>query len=196
MYIPKHFEVTDRDVLCAFINENAFGQLVSTVGGKLFSTHMPFLLSDDKTRLTGHVARLNPQHAELDGQEVLVTLQGPHDYISPSWYASAGVPTWNYQAVHIYGRGRVFDDTDALRSVVAALTEKYEAAYERPWQPDYKAAMLSAIVGVEVTISEIQGKFKLSQNRPAQDQRQVVTQLKAQGADALAAAMERYLGSE
>lgn len=196
MYIPKHFEVTDRDVLCAFINENAFGQLVSTVGGRLFSTHMPFLLSDDSTRLIGHVARLNPQHTELDGQEVLITLQGPHDYISPSWYASAGVPTWNYQAVHIYGRGRVFDDTDALRSVVAALTEKYEAAYERPWQPDYKAAMLSAIVGVEVTISEIQGKFKLSQNRPAQDQRQVVTQLKAQGADALAAAMERYLGPE
>mgnify|MGYP003381957240 FL=1 len=196
MYIPKHFEVTDRDVLCAFINENAFGQLVSTVGGRLFSTHMPFLLSDDSTRLIGHVAMLNPQHTELDGQEVLITLQGPHDYISPSWYASAGVPTWNYQAVHIYGRGRVFDDTDALRSVVAALTEKYEAAFERPWQPDYKAAMLSAIVGVEVTISEIQGKFKLSQNRPAQDQRQVVTQLKAQGADALAAAMERYLGSE
>ena len=196
MYIPKHFEVTDRDVLCAFINENAFGQLVSTVGGRLFSTHMPFLLSDDSTRLIGHIARQNPQHAELDGQEVLITLQGPHDYISPSWYASAGVPTWNYQAVHVYGRGRVFDDTDALRSVVAALTEKYEAAYERPWQPDYKAAMLSAIVGVEVTISEIQGKFKLSQNRPAQDQRQVVTQLKAQGADALAAAMERYLGSE
>ncbi|MBK6512502.1 MAG: FMN-binding negative transcriptional regulator [Haliea sp.] len=196
MYIPKHFEVTDRDVLCAFINENAFGQLVSTVGGRLFSTHMPFLLSDDSTRLIGHIARQNPQHAELDGQEVLITLQGPHDYISPSWYASAGVPTWNYQAVHIYGRGRVFDDTDALRSVVAALTEKYEAAFERPWQPDYKAAMLSAIVGVEVTISEIQGKFKLSQNRPAQDQRQVVTQLKAQGADALAAAMERYLGSE
>ena len=196
MYIPKHFEVTDRDVLCAFINENAFGQLVSTVGGRLFSTHMPFLLSDDSTRLIGHIARQNPQHAELDGQEVLITLQGPHDYISPSWYASAGVPTWNYQAVHVYGRGRVFDDTDALRSVVAALTEKYEAAFERPWQPDYKAAMLSAIVGVEVTISEIQGKFKLSQNRPAQDQRQVVTQLKAQGADALAAAMERYLGSE
>ena len=196
MYIPKHFEVTDRDVLCAFINENAFGQLVSTVGGRLFSTHMPFLLSDDSTRLIGHVARLNPQHTELDGQEVLITLQGPHDYISPSWYASAGVPTWNYQAVQVYGRGRVFDDTDALRSVVAALTEKYEAAFERPWQPDYKAAMLSAIVGVEVTISEIQGKFKLSQNRPAQDQRQVVTQLKAQGADALAAAMERYLGSE
>jgi len=196
MYIPKHFEVTDRDVLCAFINENAFGQLVSTVGGRLFSTHMPFLLSDDSTRIIGHIARQNPQHAELDDQEVLITLQGHHDYISPSWYASAGVPTWNYQAVHIYGRGRVFDDTDALRSVVAALTEKYEAAFERPWQPDYKAAMLSAIVGVEVTISEIQGKFKLSQNRPAQDQRQVVTQLKAQGADALAAAMERYLGPE
>ncbi len=194
MYIPKHFEVTDQDVLFAFINENAFGQLVSTVGGKLFSTHMPFLLSDDSTRVIGHLARLNPQHAELDGQEVLITLQGPHGYISPSWYASAGVPTWNYQAVHVYGRGRVFDDTERLRSVVAALTEKYEAAYERPWQPDYKAAMLSAIVGVEVTISEIQCKFKLSQNRPAQDQRQVITQLKAQGADALAAAMERNVG--
>ena len=194
MYIPKHFEVTDQDVIFAFINENAFGQLVSNVDGRLFSTHMPFLLSDDKTRLTGHVARLNPQHAELDGQEVLVTLQGPHDYISPSWYASAGVPTWNYQAVHIYGRGRVFDDTEALRTVVEALTEKYEAAFEQGWQPEYKAAMLSAIVGIEVAITDIHCKFKLSQNRPAQDQRQVITQLKAQGADALAAAMERNTG--
>ncbi|MBK6511836.1 MAG: FMN-binding negative transcriptional regulator [Haliea sp.] len=115
----------------------------------------------------GHIARQNPQHAELDGQEVLYHSQkrAPMTtYRLPGMRSE--VPTWNSQAVHTYGRGRYSMITDALRSVVAALTEKYEAAYERPWQPDYKAAMLSAIVGVEVTISEIQGKFKLSQNRP------------------------------
>lgn len=190
MYIPRHFEVTDEAVISAFVRENAFGQLVSNVGGRLFATHVPFLLSDDNTKIVGHLARQNPQHTELDGQEVLITLQGAHDYISPSWYASAGVPTWNYQAVHIYGRGKVFDDAEALRSVVDALTEKYEAAYEQPWKPDYKAAMLTAIVGFEVSITEVQCKFKLSQNRSPQDQAQVITQLKRQGADELAAAME------
>lgn len=191
MYIPKYFEVTDKEEIFAFVESNAFGQLISNVGGKLFSTHMPFLLSDDKTKIIGHLALQNPQHSDLNGQEVLITLQGPHDYISPSWYASPGVPTWNYQAVHIYGKASVFSSAKKVKSVVDTLTQKYESSFSQPWKPEYKAAMLSAIVGVEITISEIQCKYKLSQNRSSQDREQVVTQLNEVGSHELASSMVR-----
>jgi transcriptional regulator len=191
MYIPKHFEVTDEKEIFSFIESNAFGQLVSSVVGKPFSTHMPFLVSSDKKILVGHVAKQNPQYSEIDGQEVLVTLQGPHDYISPSWYSSPGVPTWNYQALHIYGKCSVFDDSTKLKELVDALTHKYEAGFSEPWEPEYRASMLGAIVGIEITISEIQCKYKLSQNRSVQDQKQVVERLRTLGSSALAEAMDR-----
>lgn len=191
MYIPKYFEVTDKAEIFAFVEANAFGQLISSVGGKLFSTHMPFLLSEDKTKIIGHLALQNPQHSDLNGQEALITLQGPHDYISPSWYASPGVPTWNYQAVHIYGQASVFSSADRIKSVVDTLTQKYESIFPQPWKPEYKATMLSAIVGVEITINEIQCKYKLSQNRSAEDRAQVVTQLNEVGSHELASSMVR-----
>lgn len=191
MYIPKHFDVTDRDEVLAFIEANAFGQLVSSVAGRPFSTHMPFLLSQDMTTCTGHLAKQNPQHRELAGQQVLISLQGPHDYISPSWYAAPGVPTWNYQAVHIYGQCRVFSDHEKLKTVVDALTARYESGFEKPWSPEYKASMLDGIVGVEVAVSEIQCKYKLSQNRSRQDRLQVTEQLEKLGSTDLAAAMRR-----
>ncbi len=191
MYIPKHFEITNDDEIFAFIDANAFGQLISNVDGKLFSTHMPFLLSRDKSKLLGHLALHNPQHTEINAQEVLVTIEGAHDYISPSWYSSPGVPTWNYQAVHIYGQCSVTKNPEWLHEIVSALTKKYEAAFETPWQPEYKSSMLGAIVGVEVTISEIQCKYKLSQNRPPEDRAQVIEQLRAVGSNNLAEAMAR-----
>jgi len=189
VYIPKHFEVTDEDEIFAFIEANAFGQLISHVGGRLFSTHLPFLLSENKSKMVGHLARQNPQYSELEGQEVLVSLEGPHDYISPAWYSSPGVPTWNYQAVHIYGVCKVFRDAEELKNLVDALTNKYEAAFEKPWQPEYKSSILGAIVGIEVSINEIQCKYKLSQNRSSRDQVRVVEQLKALGSSKLAEAM-------
>jgi len=191
VYIPKHFEITDKNEIFAFVETNGFGQLVSNVAGKLFSTHLPFLLSEDKTKIIGHLALQNPQHAEIEGQEVLITLEGAHDYISPAWYSSPGVPTWNYQAVHIYGQCTIFRNVEKLQEVVNALTAKYEAAFESPWQPEYKPSMLGAIIGVEVAISEIQCKYKLSQNRSVQDRSQVVDQLKAVGSNKLAEVMER-----
>jgi transcriptional regulator len=191
MYIPKHFEVTDEEEIFSFIEANAFGQLVSSVARRPFSTHMPFLVSSDKKKMIGHVAKQNPQYSEIDGQEVLITLQGPHDYISPSWYSSPGVPTWNYQAVHIYGKCSVFADSNKLKEVVDALTHKYESKFIEPWQPDYKTAMLGAIIDIEISINEIQCKYKLSQNRSTQDQKQVIEQLKKSQASTLAQAMER-----
>ena len=189
MYVPEHFEVTDKDEIFAFIAANSFGQLISNVAGRPFSSHIPFMLAHDKTKMLGHLAQQNPQHLELDGQQALITLQGPHDYISPSWYASAGVPTWNYQALHIYGHCRVFHQTEELNALVAALTEQYESSLQNPWQPQYSAAMLNGIVGIEVTIDEVQCKYKLSQNRSAQDRSQVIQQLKALGSDTLADTM-------
>ena len=191
MYIPKQFEVTNKEEVFSFIEANAFGQLISNVKHKLFSSHIPFLLSDDKTKIIGHLSRQNPQYEELVGQETLITLEGPHDYISPSWYSSPGVPTWNYQAVHIYGHCQVFHCVDQLKEVVDALTHKYESSFQKPWQPNYKASMLKAIVGVEITISEIQCKYKLSQNRSNEDQEEAIKQLDLLGSTKLAKAMKQ-----
>ena len=191
MYIPSHFEITDKPEIFAFIEANAFGQLISTVEGRLFSTHLPILMGADRTRLLGHLARANPQWKGIDGQEVLITLQGPHDYISPSWYRSPGVPTWNYQAVHIYGSCQVFEDDTKLKQVVGKLTEKFESTFDEPWQPDYKTSMLRGIVGIEVEISEIQCKFKLSQNRSSEDQAAVIEALGIRGSDQVAKAMAK-----
>jgi transcriptional regulator len=191
MYIPQHFAVTDSDEIFAFVESNAFGQLISTVNGSLYASHLPFLVTQDRSTIICHLAKQNPQHLELDGQEALITLQGAHDYISPTWYSSPGVPTWNYQAVHIYGQCRVFHDSGRLKEVVEALAHKYESVFADPWQPDYGAVMLTAIVGIEVRITDVQCKYKLSQNRSSQDRAQVVEKLKSLGSNKLAQAMER-----
>ena len=191
MYVPKHFEITDKEEIYSFIEANTFGQIISNVSGRPFSSHIPFLISADRTRIIGHLSKQNPQHIELDGQEALVTLQGPHEYISPTWYTGSGVPTWNYQAVHIYGQCRTFHDADTLKVVVDDLTNKYEKSFQTPWQPSYKFSMLEAIIGFEVTITEIQCKYKLSQNRSLQDQEKVIEQLESKGSKILAEAMAR-----
>jgi transcriptional regulator len=191
MYLPKHFEVADDVVKLAFIEANNFGQLISQLNGRLFSTHIPFLLNKEKTSLLGHLARQNPQHKQIVGQEVLITFQGAHDYISPSWFKTPGVPTWNYQAVHVYGTCKLIDEAEGIAEIVDALTEKHEARFENQWQPEYKAAMLKAIIGIEISIDEIQGKYKLSQNRSEQDQQQIVDGLEASGSSSLASVMAR-----
>jgi len=153
MYTPEYFKVTDEKEIFAFIEANAFGQLISSSGGRLFSTHLPFLLSEDKTSLLGHLARQNQQLQDIENQEVMVTLQGAHDYISPSWYVNPGVPTWNYQAAHVYGRCSVFTGRSDLKKIVDTLTSKYESQFDTPWKPDYNPSMLGAIVGIKIAIS-------------------------------------------
>ena len=189
MYIPPTFEVTDSDEIFDFIESNAFGQLISLNKGGLFSTHMPFLINEERNVIFGHLAKQNPQYQDIEGQEVMITLDGPHDYISPSWYEKGGVPTWNYQTVHIYGISRIINDALAKKEIINSLTEKYEANFDEPWQPEYNESMLDAIVGIEIEITKIQCKYKLSQNRPVQDQRNVAEQLNMRGSKKLAAAM-------
>ena len=191
MFIPKSFKMEDQKEIQTFIKANAFGQIISSKKGRLLSSHIPFLLSDDGTKLMGHLTRINPQVQDIENQNILVTLQGAHDYISPTWYEGQGVPTWNYQAVHIYGRCKTFDDPDSLKTVVDSLTHKYESGFDQPWKPNYRAAMLGAIIGFEIVISEIQAQYKLSQNRSDQDRQQVIAALDNIGSNELAEAMQQ-----
>lgn len=185
--------MADREKALAFIKSNAFGQLISTVDGKLFSSHMPFYLDNGKGLLICHIAKSNPQWKGIEGQGVLVTFQGPHDYISPSWYESPGVPTWNYQAAHVYGMVSLVSEADRLKGIVNELTRIYESLFEAPWIPEYKESMLNAIIGIEIQITEIQCKYKLSQNRSKNDKKKVIDQLERRGSIRLAEVMKNEL---
>ena len=191
MYIPKHFEITDETEISKFIEANSFGQLLSLIDTEIVSTHIPFLFDAESRVLLAHMAKANPQWQQIQEQKVLVTLQGEHAYISPCWYESAGVPTWNYQAVHIRGIAESFTDPKKLKRVVDKLTEQNESGYPDPWQSDYAASMLRGIIGIEISITSIQCKFKLSQNRSVQDQSNVQEQLADRGHEALANAMTK-----
>lgn len=193
MHIPKAFEINDHEIAFELVQANAFGQLVSSIDGRPVSTHLPFLVSDDHACLQGHLGIKNPQLKDLESKEVLAIFSGEHDYVSPSWYRSPGVPTWNYQAVHIYGRCKLMHEKSALRALVDGLTRKYESTMRGPWEPEYNPAMLKAIVGFEIEITDVQCQFKLSQNRSNEDRLAVIEQLKQSGQVKLAAAMQAEL---
>lgn len=197
MYVPGHFAETDAEALARLIADNGFGVLVTVAEGRPFASHIPFLYEKDRQILLAHVARANPQWRHFSSEaDVMVVFQGPHAYISPSWYRAPGVPTWNYAVVHIYGRARALEEASEVKAVVEKLTAKHESHHERPWTPAYDPRMLNAIVGIEVAITEVQGKFKLSQNRPAGDRASVMERLDSSGSEvnqAVAALMkEKY----
>ena len=199
MYIPSAFRADDRAALYELIERHGFGTLVTVLDGAPFATHLPFVLDRGRGVLLGHVARANPHWRAFDGAaEALVIFQGPHAYVSPSWYATApAVPTWNYAAVHVYGVPRLLDEAE-LRDLLDRLVSRYEAGRERPWTmdlpPDYLRKMLQAIIGFEVPIERIEGKFKLNQNRSSEDRAGVIAALSAGGAEerALAEFMARF----
>lgn len=193
MYIPEHFKVDKKEELQSFIRRHSFGQLISLVNGRLFSTPLPFILEEDDQTLVCHLARQNPQWQEIENQEVLIIFDGSHDYISPSWYAASGVPTWNYQTVHLYGKTKVITDKAKLKTLVEKLTRNHEARFEKSWQPQYSDALLNGIIGMEITITEWQGKYKLNQNRSEQDQKNVIDALSKAGNTELANAMKSKL---
>lgn len=191
MYIPSHFRVDDRELMDRFILENSFGLLVSTEGGAPVASHLPFHYKDNT--LLCHVAKANPQWQDLEGQRVLVIFPGPHAYVSPTWYAGPGVPTWNYQAVHVYGRATCFHDEARLGKLVQTLSSLHESSSDSPWNGEFDSRMLQAIVGIEVNIENIRGKYKLSQNKSEQDRRNVIEHLEEQGETALAEQMRKSL---
>ena len=194
MYIPKHFLETDLDALAELIEAHAFGTLITLADGRPFATHVPFLYERAANALHAHVARANPQWQGLGAtREVLAIFQGPHGYISPTWYVDPGVPTWNYAAVHVYGTAVTIDDPEATARHVEALAARFERGNPTPWKPSYDPKRLAGIVGIEIRITEIQGKLKLSQNRSTADRAGVIAKLAASGTDndaALARLME------
>jgi transcriptional regulator len=193
MYIPKHFAQADERTLWDFVDEHSFGTLLTVVDGQPFASHVPFLIDRDTRMLHCHLARANPQWQRLAAApHVLAIFAGPHGYVSPAWYAEANVPTWNYAVVHARGQARVVDDLEHTRRHVEALAAKFERGRAMPWVPQYDVRRLAGIVGVEIR-AQLEGKFKLSQNRSAADRRGVVAALQASGSDndaALAHLME------
>jgi transcriptional regulator len=188
MYIPKSNREDDPATLANFMQANSFATLVSVLDGVPYATHLPLILTlaADVITLTGHLAKANPHCAALDSGEALAIFSGPHAYISPAHYeAQESVPTWNYIAVHAYGRPatvRASDDSAALERMLAAMIATYEPAYQAQWQalsPRYRAGMLQGIVGFELVVTRLEGKYKLSQNRSLRDQQQVMQGLDA-----------------
>lgn len=194
MYIPKPFAIEDKAAIIEFLQTNTFGQLISIVEGRTFATPLPFLYQSETETLLCHLAKQNPQWQSAEQQELLVTIQGPHDYISPTWYEKSGVPTWNYQMVHVYGTGKLITEPAALANIVDKLSQIYEKSGTEinpdSWDFQYNPAMLNAIVGIEIKVNEIQCKFKLSQNKTAQDKQNVIDALSKNGSKALAKAMK------
>jgi transcriptional regulator len=185
MYVPAHFQQTNIGQLWDFIDEHAFGALLTVVEGRPTVSHLPFLTDRTAGLLHCHVARANPQWQQVSAAaQVLAIFAGPHGYVSPTWYAErGGVPTWNYAVVHAHGEAVCVDDAEHTRKHVEALAAKYERGREAPWVPDYDVRRLSGIVGIEIRVGRLEGKFKLSQNRSAADRAAVVAHLQASGGD-------------
>jgi len=185
MYTPKHFEHTDQQGLWDFIDSHAFGTLLTVADGRPFVSHLPFLPDRAAGILHCHVARANPHWGLLArSPQVLAIFAGPHGYVSPTWYAErGGVPTWNYTVVHAHGSAQAFDDAERTRKHVETLAAKYERGRPAPWVPDYDTRRLAGIVGIEIRVASLEGKFKLSQNRSEPDRKRVIAELAASGRD-------------
>jgi transcriptional regulator len=185
MYTPKHFEQSDPSTLWDFIDAHAFGTLLTVVDGRPTVSHLPFLPDREAQVLHCHVARANPHWREVKrSPEVLAIFAGPHGYVSPTWYAErGGVPTWNYTVVHAHGSAQAVDDAERTRKHVEALAAKYERGRPAPWMPDYDPRRLTGIVGIDIHVAKLEGKFKLSQNRSDADRARVAAELAASGRD-------------
>jgi len=189
MYMPDQFKETRLDRISDLIESHPFAMLLTVAEGEPFVSYLPMLFdgaAGSKGRLLGHMARSNPQWRHLAaGSDVQVIFQGPHAYVSPSWYASPGVPTWNYAVVHLRGRPCLVEDEAELESLIERHTRIFESRQPNPWQPDLsgdrRTRLLNMIVGFSIEVTDAEGKFKLSQNRSAEDRQAVIEQLSRSG---------------
>ena len=207
MYTPKYHQASERDLLLEAMRAWPFALLFGSLSedgqaGSAQATHLPLVVKDEGEHglLEGHFARANPHWKSLAGREALVVFHGPHSYVSPTLYAEElSVPTWNYIAVHAYGTLSMIDDDAGKEALLEALIEANEPAYSEQWRrlPEgYRRTMLKGIIGFQIPISRIEGKFKLSQNRPEVDQNSVRSAHAGGDADqqALASWMARLSG--
>jgi len=195
LYLPPHFKQAESEAIHRAIGAARLATLVTMGSHGLEASHVPILLdvtAGAPSAIRGHLARANAQWRRADpAVPALAVLLGPDAYVSPSWYATKKetgkvVPTWNYVAVHAYGRVEFFQDSERLRAIVTQLTARLEGRRREPWAvsdapADYIEAQLKAIVGFRLEIDRLEGKWKLSQNRTAEDRRGVVEGLKAEG---------------
>jgi transcriptional regulator len=205
MYTPKAFEVTDLPLLHAAMKHSDLATLVTTTRQGLVATHLPLLLDESKGKygmLSGHISRANLQWQETDtNAEALIIFLGLDTYVTPNWYPAKQetgrvVPTWNYAAIHAYGRLSFTEDPEWLRAMVTALTNKHEASFPAPWQVSdapktFIDSQLKAIVGFEFEILRFEGKQKFNQNRSAEDRLGVIEGLRETGKTQVAELMEK-----
>ncbi|MBL3730673.1 FMN-binding negative transcriptional regulator [Lysinibacillus sp. HST-98] len=201
MYVPKYYKVSDLEEIKEFIQHNSFATIVSIRKGKPIAAHIPVLLKkiENDYYLTGHLAYGNPLWKTFEEvQDILVIFNGPHAYISSSWYEHENVPTWNYQAVHVYGQASLIEGI-ALEQDLTSLLEKYESFRENPvlWDklsPELLQQEMKGIKGFKIKVEEVQAAYKLSQNRNASDYAHIIKELYKEEnphADALAEAMKK-----
>jgi transcriptional regulator len=182
MYTPKYAQNNDAHSITEFIMQNGFGILVSLSSQKLVATHIPMQFTPDRSKLTGHVSKANPQWKNFaDKAEVLAIFSGPHAYISSSWYDRENVPTWNYIAAHVYGRIQLIEG-DELYESLKYLLDKYEASSENPvsmesMSSEYLHKSVRGLVGFEISITSIEATYKLSQNRDLKNQLRIIHEL-------------------
>lgn len=205
MYVPPAFAEEDLRRLHEMMRQHSFATLVSQGSEGPQASHLPFLFDPERGprgTLLCHMARANPQWRQFGEEaEALVIFQGPHAYISPSWYQTElSVPTWNYVAVHAYGRPKILAEPEEAAQVLGLLTAVHEAHLPQPWSPhrlpaDFVRRLLKGIVAFEIEITRLEGKFKLGQNRSAEDRAGVVKALEAED-DPLARAVAQLMGEE
>ncbi|MCA9004699.1 MAG: FMN-binding negative transcriptional regulator [Planctomycetaceae bacterium] len=205
MYVPSSFAETDLNTLHRFIEQHSFATLVTKAEDHSTASHLPLLLdrsTGEFGQLIGHLAKANPQADQLLNGSLLAIFHGPHAYISPTWYESdRTVPTWNYQAVHVYGSCTIESDPAQLKQILDQYVAFYEAAQPVPWSIpdsdiDFVDSLLPAIVGFRIQIERIEGKFKLNQNHSAERQQKVIDALLRQTGEnerAIAARMQANL---
>jgi transcriptional regulator len=191
MYLPRHFAEGDTAALHQLMGRHDFAVLVTTMDGAPFASHLPLLVEPGAGlhgTILGHMSRANTQwRGFAEGVEALAIFQGPHAYISPSWYASEpAVPTWNYAAVHAYGTPKVIDDHDGALAILERLVAVQEAGRPEPWSldqvpDDFRDTQMRGITAFEMPITRLEGKFKMGQNKPAADRLGAAAGLRATG---------------
>ncbi|KIC02347.1 protease [Flavobacterium sp. JRM] len=198
MHTPSIFKNEDSEAIRAFLKENSFGILINQTNGKLWATHIPLEIetnADGKEILCGHISKLNPQgEGFTQNDQILAVFSGPHSYISSSWYDHENVPTWNYIAVHIYGRIKIVNHEAAVESL-KKLVDKYEASSEKPIRVEDLSAktmrQAHGIIAFEIEIDEIQATKKMSQNRDDVNYKNIITALeKTENPQSIAVAKE------
>jgi transcriptional regulator len=185
MYIHSYSKASDSKEIYDLINRHGFATLVTTVDGKPWATHLPLVLSNDGTRLTGHVSRGNKAWRNFSENEVLCIFQGSHAYISSSWYDHENVPTWNYLAVHVYGKVKILEG-DELVQTLKDLTNKYEQHSQKPvtvegMSKKFLETEIKGIVAFSIQITNVEASFKISQNRDDKNYEEIIRQLREKG---------------